>query len=76
MITEVSNNNEERRYWYLVKHGVGPGAIPKGLAVLEIIDIGYNTYVCLDGVATTSELREYEMKEAEPDGVPDYHWIA
>lgn len=62
---------EDRRYWYFTTHGVGPGSVPKDLNVLEVKD-GQNrkgthgTFVCLDGVLNTSELREYDMQELTP----------
>ncbi len=62
---------EQRKYWYFTTHGVQPGSIPKDLNVLEIRD-GKNdkgtngTFVCLDGVLNTSELRDYDMKEQSP----------
>lgn len=62
---------EKRKYWYFTTHGVGPGSIPKDLKVLEVKegqnDKGTNgTYVCLDGVLNTSELRKYDMIEKAP----------
>ena len=61
----------ERKYWYFTTHGVQPGSIPKGLKVLEVRD-GQNdkgtwgTYVMLDGVLNTSELKKYDMRELVP----------
>jgi len=62
---------DQRGYWYFTTHGVQPGSIPKDLNVLEVRD-GQNkkgvwgTYVCLDGVLYTDELRYYDMIEAIP----------
>lgn len=56
-------------WWYLCKHGIGPGALPKDVTVLETVEDEtnpYRVYVALDKVLTTSELRQYEMKEARP----------
>ena len=62
---------EKRKYWYFTTHGVQPGSIPKDLKVLETRD-GQNdkgtwgTYVCLNGVLNTGELKKYDMIEKAP----------
>lgn len=62
---------ENRKYWYFTTHGVQPGSIPKGVNVLDIKD-GKNakgtrgTFVCLDAILNTDELRKYDMKEERP----------
>ena len=53
-------------YWYLFKHGLGPGTMPKGVNVLKVIEDGWKDYVLLDKMLTTEELNEYEIKEATP----------
>ena len=56
-------------WWYLCKHGIGPGSLPKDVTVLETVEDEtnpYRVYVALDKVLTTSELKQYEMKEARP----------
>ncbi len=53
-------------YWYLFKHGLGPGTMPKGVNVLKVIEDGWKDYVLLDQMLTTAELNEYEIKEAQP----------
>lgn len=53
-------------YWYLFKHGLGPGTMPKGVNVLKVIEDGWKDYVLLDQMLTTNELNEYEIKEATP----------
>lgn len=57
---------EDRKYWYFTTHGVQPGSIPKDLNVLEIKDTPSGTFVALDGILNTSELKEYDMKEKVP----------
>lgn len=58
-------------WWYFTTHGVQPGSIPKDLHVLEVRD-GKNekgtmgTFIRLDGILNTSELREFDMKEMRP----------
>ena len=62
---------EDRKYWYFTTHGVGPGSIPKGVNVLDTKD-GKNdrgtsgTFVCLDAVLNTDELKKYDMREMKP----------
>ena len=58
---------EERKFWYFTTHGVQPGSIPNDLNVLEIKDTPNGTFVALDGVLNTSELRKYDMKEKSPN---------
>ena len=54
-------------FWYYSKHGMGPGTIPKDVKVVDWYeDDNYNTWIALDGVLTTQELREYELKEQKP----------
>lgn len=62
---------EQRKFWYFTTHGVMPGSIPKGVNVLETRegknDKGTNgTFVCLDAILNTSELKEYDLKEMVP----------
>ena len=62
---------EERRYWYFTTHGTGPGTIPKDLSVLETRE-GQNEkgtwglFILLDGVLSTDELHEFDLKELAP----------
>jgi hypothetical protein len=56
-------------WWYLCKHGIGPGALPKGVNVVDTVDDEENPnrcYVALDKVLTTNELKQYEMTEKKP----------
>lgn len=53
-------------YWYLFKHGLGPGTMPRGVNVLKVIVDGCKDYVLLDKMLTTEELNMYEIKEATP----------
>ena len=59
------------KWWYFTTHGVQPGSIPKDLNVLDIIDTDNGTYVALDGILNTSELRQYDMKEKRPEGLEE-----
>lgn len=54
-------------FWYLTKHGLGPGMLPKGANVVDTIeDDNFNTYIALDKVLSTQELKDYELKEKKP----------
>lgn len=53
-------------YWYLTKHGLGPGTIPKGVTVIDHIDDKWDTYILLDKMLNTEELQTYGLKEAMP----------
>lgn len=54
-------------FWYYSKHGIGPGTIPKGVEVIDVVeDDDFNTWIALDKVLTTSELEEFELKEQTP----------
>lgn len=62
----------KRRYWYFTTHGTGPGTIPKDLMLLETRE-GQNRkgtwgdFICLDGVLSTTELREFDLIELSPE---------
>lgn len=65
----MSEINEEG-FWYLCRHGIGPGTIPNDCRVLEVKDHETNAFKCyikLDRVLTTEELNEYELKEQMPE---------
>lgn len=65
---------EKRKYWYFTTHGVGPGSIPKGINVLDTKE-GKNrkgtdgTFVLLDAVLNTDELKKYDMIELNPNAI-------
>ena len=64
---ERGNYGHKGPFWYYSKHGMGPGTIPKDVNVVDWYeDDNYNTWIALDGVLTTQELREYELKEQNP----------
>ena len=62
---------EKRRYWYFTTHGVQPGSLPDDVNIIEVRD-GVNdkgtegTFVLLDAILNTSELKYYDMKELAP----------
>ena len=64
---ERGNYGHKGPFWYYSKHGMGPGTLPKDVKVVDWYeDDDYNTWVALDNVLTTQELREYELKEQKP----------
>lgn len=59
-----------KEYWYLSRHGLGPGTIPKGVHVLEYKEHPFDAFKCyirLSRVLTIEELKEYELKEEKPN---------
>lgn len=55
-------------YWYLSRHGIGPGTIPNDCTVLETKDHETNRWKCyikLDRILTPEEIEEYELREQE-----------
>jgi len=67
---------EERKFWYFTTHGVQPGSIPGDVNVLDTKE-GQNkkgtkgTFVLLDAILNTSELKQYDMIELVPDDVDE-----
>lgn len=63
---------EKRGWWYFTTHGVMPGSIPRGVNVLDTRE-GQNkkgtrgTFVKLDAILNTDELRYYDMIELVPE---------
>lgn len=58
-------------FWYFTRHGVQPGAVPKGIQILDIIDCadGSGSYFKSDKVLTTKELNDFEIIEKKPEGL-------
>lgn len=54
------------QYWYLTKHGLGPGMMPRDAHLIDVVEDGYDTYVLLDKMLTTDELNYFDMKEKWP----------
>lgn len=54
------------QYWYLTKHGLGPGMMPKDCHLMDVVEDGWDTYILLDRMLTTSELKEYDIREKAP----------
>lgn len=63
-------------YCYFTKHGVGPGAVPKGITIYATMD-GNNgrvdgEFFWADKILTTDELKNYEIQELAPKHIPTY----
>ena len=64
---ERGNYGHKGPWWYYSKHGIGPGTIPPDVNVVDWYeDDNYNTWIALDGILTTQELRDYDLKEQKP----------
>lgn len=58
---------EDGPFWYFTKHGMGPGMLPKGVNVVDTKeDDNFGTYIALDKVLSTQELKDYELEEKKP----------
>lgn len=63
-------------YWYYTKHGLGPGMIPPGVTVLDTYEEGWDTWVLLDKLLTTEDLKYYDLKEQQPpEGVTTHNGV-
>ena len=70
MFRYIKSSQQNNGWWYLFRHGLGPGTIPRDVTVLEVADHPTNRYKCyalLDRVLTTQELQEYDLKEESPE---------
>ena len=56
-------------YWYFTRHGVGPGSVPRGLNIIDIIDTPRGSYFLTDRVLTTKSLNFYDIQEKSPEGI-------
>ena len=58
-------------YWYLCRHGIGPGCWPTDAQMIKYKEHPSNPYKCyvlLDRMLTTQELQDYDLKEEIPEG--------
>lgn len=53
-------------YWYLTKHGVQPGSVPKNASINMLLDFPNGTYFSTNRVFSTKELNDYDLSEASP----------
>lgn len=68
----IKSNTQPDGYWFLCRHGIGPGTIPNDCHVLEVVDHPTNPWKCyikLDRFLTTEELKYYDLKEESPEEV-------
>lgn len=68
----IRSYTEADGYWYLSRHGVGPGCWPKDAKMMEYKEHPTNAYKCyvkLDRMLTTQELKDYDLKEEMPSDV-------
>lgn len=63
---EIYSTTSSRRCWYFTRHGVQPGSVPKYVNILDIVDTPEGSYFLADGVISTDDLRNYEIKERKP----------
>ena len=53
--------SKDRPYLYVLKHGLGPGTLPRDVEIIKTDEYNGYTLVWLDRFLTTSELREYDI---------------
>lgn len=63
---EIYSAVSSRKFWYFTRHGVQPGSVPKYVNILDIVDTPEGSYFLADGVISTDDLRNYEIKERKP----------
>ena len=54
-------------YWYLTRHGMGPGSVPAKMSVWTWFETPEGTYFASSNVISTRELKEYEIVEKQPN---------
>ena len=53
--------SKDRPYLYVLKHGLGPGTLPRDVEIIKTDEYNGYTLVWLDRFLTTSELKEYDI---------------
>lgn len=53
--------------WYRTTHGISPGTVPKGLNILDHIEIGMADFFKTDRKFTNEELNCYDIRKATPE---------
>ena len=57
-----SKRNSDCPYWYIFKHGIGPGTIPDDVKIGKVKDLdNYYSIVWLDRPLSTDELKYYDI---------------
>lgn len=55
------------QYWYRTTHGVGPGSVPKGIDILDVITRPWGEcFFLTNKLLTTEELNRYDIQERVP----------
>lgn len=55
-------NRPDGGYLYILKHGIGPGTLPKDVEIIRTEDLpNYYTAVWLDRFLTATELKQYDI---------------
>lgn len=59
---QLGDNYPQGGYLYILKHGIGPGTIPRDVTVVKTKDLpNYYTAVWLDRFLSADELKEYDI---------------
>ena len=66
MVKYIKSNDkpwdDNLEFWYTAKHGLGPGTLPKGVSVLDVVEPDvYTTYVRLSRLLDHREELDYEI---------------
>ena len=62
VIYEDEEEKTPQDYEYILRHGVGPGTLPKDVSVLDWEDLpNWKTAVWIDRPLTSEEMEEYEV---------------
>lgn len=57
-----SKRNNKCPYWYIFKHGIGPGTVPDDVKIGKVKDIdNYYSIVWIDRPLSTDELKYYDI---------------
>ena len=57
-----SKRNSKCPYWYITKHGIGPGTLPKDVKIGKYKDLdNYYTVIWIDRPLSTDELKYYDI---------------
>lgn len=68
---EMLSKQRDEGYQYELRHGWGPGTLPKDVEVFEHTEDGYKDYVTLNRKLTPEELKEYDIKERSNTSMDD-----
>ena len=60
-------------YWYKTSHGIGPGTIPKGVSILDVVEDkeSWNTYIELDTAIMHEDELKYELTPKKPNNLKE-----